>query len=326
MLEQSAKDLLSALKPKHILVIGDIMLDEYHWCSVSRISPEAPVPVCRVEKTTVVPGGAANVANNILAFGSKVSLFGFIGKDSTGETLLQLLNKDSMDTTCILQIPQTSTISKTRIIAGQQHIVRVDKENSNTLSRSSLNKLLEKINEKIAESDAVLLSDYLKGTLTETFTQHIIQIAKKHKKPIIVDPKGDKYTKYKGATVLTPNFSEFKAVTKKQCANEKDIQNEGLKLVKKLQLDSLLVTRSEKGMSLLAKGKKTDIPTRAQEVFDITGAGDTAIAMLSVGIANGLKMEEASFLANAAAGIVVAKIGTSTTSLSEIKESFTHGA
>lgn len=325
MLEQSAQNLLSTFKPKHILVIGDLMLDEYHWCSVGRISPEAPVPVCRIEKTTVVPGGAANVAHNIVALQSQVSLFGFIGKDTPGDTLVHLLKTHNIDTTGIIQVPHASTILKSRIIAGQQHVVRVDREDLSAISRSVQNKLLEKMNEKMPEIDAVLLSDYLKGTLTESFTQHLIQIAKKHKKPIIVDPKGDKYTKYKGATVLTPNFSEFKAVTKKQYSNEKDIQNEGLKLVKKLQLDSLLVTRSEKGMSLLANGKKTDIPTRAQEVFDITGAGDTAIAMLSVGIANGLNMEEASYLANAAAGIVVAKIGTSTTTLSEIKDSFTHG-
>lgn len=321
MLEKSAKKHLETFKNKHILVIGDLMLDEYHWCSVSRISPEAPVPVCKVEKTTLVPGGAANVAYNILSLGSSVSLFGFIGNDSTGEKLINLLNEKKINTSGIIKTTQQPTILKSRIVAGQQHIVRVDRENSAPFTRATYNKLVMQIEEKTPSADAILISDYLKGTLTDSVTQQIIQIAKKHNKPVIVDPKGDKYTKYKGATVLTPNFSEFKAVTKKQYSTEKEIQNEGLKLVKKLKLESLLVTRSEKGMSLLSNGIKTDIPTRAQEVFDITGAGDTAIAMLSVSIANGFKIEEASFLANAAAGLVVAKVGTSITTLKEIQES-----
>jgi len=324
MLERSVASLTAQCRDRHIIVIGDLMLDEYHWCSVSRISPEAPVPVCRVERTTLVPGGAANVAHNILSLNSKVSLCGFIGKDSSGEKLWALLKENKIASDGVIQTNTQSTILKSRIVAGQQHIVRVDRESTVPLSRAQQTQLFRHVESIIDTADALLLSDYLKGTLTDSFTQKLITLARSRKIPVIVDPKGDRYIKYKGATILTPNFSEFKAVTKKRCDSEKEILSEGIKLTKNLKLDALLVTRSEKGMSLISRGKKSDIPTLAREVFDITGAGDTAIAMLSLGIASGLTMEEASYLANAAAGIVVGKVGTSTTTLAEIKKSFSH--
>jgi rfaE bifunctional protein kinase chain/domain len=319
-INQSLLKHIPQCRRKTILVIGDIMLDEYHWCKVGRISPEAPVPICTVEKTTLVPGGAANVANNIQALGSVPNLFGVLGNDSSGEKLLQVFKQSHIVCEHILLDDKKPTILKSRIIAHQQHVVRVDRENTSPISQKSRKILLDRAEKLLPTVDALLISDYLKGTLPVPFTQKLIQIAAKHGVKVIVDPKGNNYKKYKGATVITPNFSEFQTIINKQITTEKEILSEGLKLIKKLNLEALLITRSEKGMTVITKDKsKTDIPTMAKEVYDITGAGDTVISVVSIGLAAGLPISEAACLANYAAGIVVGKIGTSTTSFDEIQ-------
>jgi rfaE bifunctional protein kinase chain/domain len=309
---------VTELSKKNILIVGDIMLDEYHWCNVERISPEAPVPVCTVTKTTLVPGGASNVANNITVLDSKAYLSGVIGTDSSGDKLLSVLNDQHISTSFIHQTKRKPTILKSRIIAHQQHIVRVDREDSKSITEEMETALLESITNKFSTFDALLLSDYLKGTLTDSLINKLIYLAKKEHKIIVVDPKGETFEKYRGATILTPNFKEFCTVIKKTPKSEEEILDEGQKIIHDLELEALLVTRSEKGMSLITKNNKTDIPTQAKEVFDITGAGDTVISVLTLALASGWSPEEAAYTANVAAGIVVAKVGTSTASLAEI--------
>lgn len=317
------KQLLAALKQcrnRRVMVVGDIMLDEYHWCDVSRISPEAPVPVCRVRETTLVPGGAANVAHNIQILGSVPYLVGVLGHDSTGKKLMQKLKENHMLLNGIIQDDRKPTILKSRIVAHQQHVARVDREDSEPVSGAVQQQLLDRIQQFLPVVDAIVISDYLKGTLPDRLVALIIKAAKQQHKKVIVDPKGDYYLKYKEAFVLTPNFHEFETAVRKRVKTEAEVQKEALKLIHKLKLESLLITRSEKGMSLVQKtGAKLDIETRAQEVFDITGAGDTVIGMLAVALASGCSVSSAAQLANYAAGVVVGKIGTSTVTLDEIK-------
>jgi len=305
---------------KRILVIGDIMLDEYHWGDVNRISPEAPVPVCKVSKTTLVPGGASNVALNISKLQGTPYLSGVIGQDSSAEKLLNVLSTENISTDCIHQTPFKPTTLKSRVIAHQQHIVRVDREDSNPLSSDIEASLLETIRGQADTFHAILLSDYLKGTLTDSVISQLIQLGKELKTPVIVDPKGSDYTKYTGATLLTPNYKEFCEAIRKAPTSEEEIFSEGKSLIEQFKLDYLLVTRSEKGMSIITPTEKIDIPTKAKEVFDITGAGDTVISTLTLALSAGWDLENAAYLANIAAGIVVGKVGTSTTTLSEIKE------
>jgi len=303
---------------RQICVIGDVMLDEYHWCTVNRISPEAPVPVCAVQSTTVVPGGAANVANNLVTLGATVKMFGVIGHDSSGSKLVSALKDLHIDVNGIVQSSTKPTILKSRIVANHQHIVRVDREDPTPIGPPTQKKILKQLESALPTTHAIIISDYLKGTLPDRLIQSIIQLAHHYDIPVIIDPKGSSYKKYKGATVLTPNFGEFVAAVGKTPKSEDEILKEGQKLKEKLKLKTLLVTRSEKGMSLIHKNKKWDIPTKAKEVCDITGAGDTVISMLALGLASQLSWELSASLANYAAGVVVGKLGTSTVSIDEV--------
>ncbi|RAP33525.1 D-glycero-beta-D-manno-heptose-7-phosphate kinase [Candidatus Marinamargulisbacteria bacterium SCGC AG-410-N11] len=303
-----------------ILVIGDVMLDEYHWCDVSRISPEAPVPVCKVNKTTLVPGGAANVALNISTLNGNSYLVGCLGDDSSGLKLQSILKQSNINIDGVFLNQNYPTILKSRIIAHHQHVVRVDRESNKQLPDKFYDKFYSYIEQHIQIFKAIILSDYLKGTLSNDLLHKLICLAKNHNIPVIVDPKGNDYSKYKNAFVLTPNFSEFQSIASKEIMTEEDIFSEGVKIIKKLNLNSLIVTRSEKGLSIITPTQKTDISTKAKDVFDITGAGDTFISMLTLGIAANLGLKESAFLANQAAGIVVGKIGTSTTTLDDIRK------
>lgn len=310
---------LGDLAGKQIIVIGDVMLDEYHWCTVKRISPEAPVQVCQVDRTTLVPGGAANVAFNLLTLGGIPKLLGAVGRDSTGEKLLANLSKKGLSQHGLIQTDEKPTVLKSRVVAHHQHVVRVDREDPSPLSRKTRNRLMTQLVSELPQSQAVILSDYAKGTLPEPFIKRIIDAASKLNIPVIVDPKGDDYKRYKGATVLTPNYGEFLAAVKKSVLTEDEILTHGQRLIQRLNLKALVVTRSEKGMSIITNdGNKHDIPTKARDVYDITGAGDTVLATLSMGIAAGWSIEKAVYLANYAAGNVVAKVGTATTDHDEV--------
>ncbi len=313
---------LSCFSKSKIIVIGDVMLDEYHWCKVNRISPEAPVPICQVERTTLVPGGASNVANNIHCLGATAYLLGVIGKDSSGEKLVSACREFGLSTEGVILDASRPTILKSRVVAHHQHVIRLDREHTSDLSDSIVAQLKQSFDRLLPICDGVVISDYLKGTLTNDLLSYVISSAKAAGKPVVVDPKGRQYEKYLGATVLTPNFSEFEtAISPKPADTEAHILDGGLDLIGRLSLSGLVVTRSEKGMSVIGTdGVKVDIETQARQVFDITGAGDTVISLLILALSCGLPLEQSARIANAGAGIVVAKVGTSTITLAELQD------
>lgn len=298
----------------HILVVGDLMLDRYWHGTSSRISPEAPVPVVNVSETEDRPGGAGNVALNMAALGSKVSLISIIGDDEAGQILHDRLRTAKIHTN--LQVSNTKpTITKLRVVSRHQQLLRMDFEEKFDERDSS--EFANKVKSLIGRANALVLSDYAKGSLPDC--QTLIGIAREAGVPVLVDPKGNDFTRYRGATILTPNFHEFEAVVGK-CATEQEVVDKGEALMRELDLQALLVTRGEQGMTLLRHHQpELHLPARAREVFDVTGAGDTVIATLAAAIAAGQPLPEATALANLAAGIVVGKMGTATLNPAELR-------
>lgn len=296
-----------------ILVVGDVMLDRYWFGEVSRISPEAPVPVVKVGKTEERPGGAANVARNIAALGAQVALLSVVGADEAGQVLARLLAESSIDAS-LLEDPQLNTTVKLRVLGRQQQLLRIDFENAP--AHEVLQAKLAEFEQRIAACDVVILSDYGKGGLTHIAA--MIRIAREQGKPVLVDPKGDDYARYAGASVITPNRAELREVVGRW-TNEEDLAARVGKLRTELNLDALLLTRSEEGMTLFAAAGTTHEPALAREVYDVSGAGDTVIATLAVMLASGASQADAMRWANRAAGVVVGKLGTATCSLEELK-------
>ncbi|WP_286262799.1 bifunctional D-glycero-beta-D-manno-heptose-7-phosphate kinase/D-glycero-beta-D-manno-heptose 1-phosphate adenylyltransferase HldE [Thalassotalea atypica] len=296
-----------------VIVAGDIMLDRYWQGPTQRISPEAPVPVVKIEQHEDRPGGAANVALNIASLGGQVTLSGITGTDEAAATLKTHLR--AMDIACnFTEEKQIPTITKLRVISRNQQLMRLDFEQS--LAEVDKSAYVKNVESLLDEHNLLLLSDYDKGTLSDV--QTLIAAAKKRNIPVLVDPKGSDFSKYRGATLLTPNLSEFEGVVG-PCENEAEIVRKGQALLDELSLDALLITRSEHGMTLLRKGhEEFHLPTKAREVYDVTGAGDTVIATLALAIAADAQFTQASALANIAAGIVVGKLGTSTVSEAEL--------
>lgn len=288
------------------------MLDRYWFGDVSRISPEAPVPVVHVQRTEERPGGAANVARNIAALGGKATLLSVVGDDEAGRTLASLLEADRVNTIFHKDGSQPTTV-KLRVIGRQQQLLRIDFETPP--SREVLQDKLGEFESLVDGVDIVILSDYGKGGLTHV--ANMIAAAKRHGKRVLVDPKGDDYSRYRGATLLTPNRSEFRQVVG-SWADEATLSQKAASLRQSLDLDALLVTRSEEGMSLFTPSGTTHEPTRAREVFDVSGAGDTVIATMGLMLAAGLSLTDAMHCANLAAGIVVGKLGTATASREEL--------
>ncbi|MBS1211118.1 MAG: rfaE1 [Proteobacteria bacterium] len=295
-----------------VLVVGDVMLDRYWFGEVNRISPEAPVPVVHVQRSEERPGGAANVARNAAALGAKCALLSIVGNDEPAQVLERMLAADGVNT-CLHRDPALSTTIKLRVLGRQQQLLRIDFEN--TPAQEVLREKLETYKKLLAEFDVVVLSDYGKGGLA--LVQEMINLARAAGKIVLVDPKGDDYTKYRGASLLTPNRSELRQVVGKW-NDEADLTERAQRLRRELDLDALLVTRSEEGMSLFQADGTTHEGTRAQEVFDVSGAGDTVIATLAVMLASGASLFDAMCLSNHAAGIVVAKLGTATVTLAEM--------
>jgi D-beta-D-heptose 7-phosphate kinase/D-beta-D-heptose 1-phosphate adenosyltransferase len=297
-----------------VLVIGDIMLDRYWHGDTSRISPEAPVPVVRVGDAEERPGGAANVALNVTALAGKAILLGVTGDDEPADTLQKRLAEANVE--CDFQREQgLPTITKLRVLSRHQQLIRLDFEDS--FASFDNNALLARYQDALSQCDAVVLSDYGKGTLRNAAP--LIKAAREAGKFVLVDPKGNYFDGYRGASVITPNLAEFEAVVG-PCGSEQELVTKGEVLCKRLELDALLVTRSDKGMSLLrANEKAIHLPTQAREVFDVTGAGDTVIAVLAAALAAGSDWPEAMLASNLAAGIVVAKLGTATASQSELR-------
>ncbi|MDG6285871.1 bifunctional D-glycero-beta-D-manno-heptose-7-phosphate kinase/D-glycero-beta-D-manno-heptose 1-phosphate adenylyltransferase HldE [Glaesserella parasuis] len=298
-----------------VLVLGDVMLDRYWFGSTNRISPEAPVPVVKVQENEDRAGGAANVAMNIASLNVPVTLHGLVGNDDAGRALDKLLSEHRIQNQCVA-VDSHPTITKLRILSRHQQLLRLDFEEG--FHNLDCQALLAKLAAEITAYGALILSDYGKGTLDAV--QQMIQIARQANVPVLIDPKGTDFERYRGATLLTPNMSEFEAVAG-HCNDEGEIVAKGLKMIADFDLSALLITRSEKGMTLLRPNQDPfHLPTQAKEVYDVTGAGDTVISVLATAIADGRPLEEACYLANAAAGIVVGKLGTSTVSPSELEQ------
>jgi len=330
------KSIIPRFSKANILVVGDLILDEYIWGSVERISPEAPVPVLWAKKRTFVPGGTANVANNIRSLGGQVTLLGVTGKDANSKILLGQLKKWKINTRGIFVEPQRHTTVKTRILAGHQQVVRVDWEHTHDLPKELNSMILKYIEKNIRLFDAVIVEDYGKGVINVALLEKLISLAKAHGKIITVDPKEDNFQYYRGVTSITPNRKELENAIRnlkiKDTTNrfkintdrlftEKDVDTAAAEILKYLNLDSILVTLGEQGMKLLQKGGSlTHIPTVAQEVFDVSGAGDTVIAAFTLALCAGASKLEAAHIANFAAGIVVGKLGTAVITSKELLE------
>ncbi len=292
------------LAQARVLVVGDVMLDRYWFGDVSRISPEAPVPVVKVEKSEERLGGAANVARNIAALGAEATLISVTGHDEAGKTLTRMLAEERIHPAIHFDATISTTI-KLRVIGRQQQLLRIDFED--LPNHEVLNLALGDFYKLAPKHDAIILSDYGKGGLHHI--EKMIAFAREHGKPVLVDPKGDDYTRYRGATVITPNRSEFREVAGRW-HSEEELEAKAQALRGSLDLTALLVTRSEEGMSLYRAGESLHEPTQAQEVFDVSGAGDTVIATLGLMLASGADFHEAVRVANRAAGVVVGKLGT----------------
>ncbi|MGX2972180.1 D-glycero-beta-D-manno-heptose-7-phosphate kinase [Helicobacter sp. T3_23-1059] len=301
-----------------ILVIGDLMVDHYIWGKCNRISPEAPVQVVNVKEESNRLGGACNVAANLIAFGAKVSLCGIIGKDEFGKWLISELHAQNIDITHIIPTPTRPTTQKSRILISNQQVLRVDREKGEDIDENLQEEILSSLKRKMRDFDAVILSDYAKGLLTPKLTKSIIKLARSEGKPILVDPKGNDYSKYQNATLLTPNKLEAQIATQIQINDDESLKQAMKKLQKECKLDICLVTLSEEGIAILDKKKLVKSPTIAKEVYDVTGAGDTVIAALAFGLSGGLNIYEACHFANAAAAVVIGKIGSASANFSEI--------
>lgn len=306
---------LPSLATANVLVVGDLMLDRYWHGDTSRISPEAPVPIVKVGESEERAGGAGNVALNISALGASANLIGFTGNDEPCDALEKLLKPVGIN--CFFdKLDDVATITKLRILSRHQQLIRLDFEDG--FENKKADNLLKSFTVQLSNAGAVVLSDYGKGTLQQV--QKFIQLARKAGKIILVDPKGSDFKKYHGATLITPNMHEFEGVVG-HCEDDEDIVSKGQELMTSLDLQALLITRSERGMTLLQKDLPAiHLPTRAKEVFDVTGAGDTVISVLAASLAAGESFADATALSNLAAGIVVSKVGTATVSTDELRK------
>ncbi len=315
--------LIDKFKGQEIIVIGDVMLDHFVKGSVSRISPEAPVPVVNVEREDFVAGGAGNVAVNLAALGAKPTVISVLGDDANGIILKQFLENTGADTSKIVTDETRPTTQKVRVIAERQQVVRVDRESKMRISKDIASKCFANFKEALKTAKGVIMSDYGKGMLSDYNIQDIIKACRAKNIPVCVDPKIDNFLKYKSITCMTPNTKEaWEGMGLPPKKGEKDILDLGKKILKTLKADSILITRSAQGMSLFEKGKTTKVTTikaTAKEVFDVTGAGDTVISVLTLALACKASLKDASFIANEAAGLVVAKLGTATVTVDEIK-------
>jgi D-beta-D-heptose 7-phosphate kinase / D-beta-D-heptose 1-phosphate adenosyltransferase len=308
------------------LVIGDLMLDEYLWGRAERISPEAPVQVVEVTREDLRLGGAGNVVHNLAALGCSVSVCSVIGADENGALLRRAFEAKGVDLAGLFEDSGRRTSKKTRVIAANQQIVRIDRETRSPVGTASEAGMLGYLSENLGNFDVIIVSDYLKGVLTPQVLSSVCQAGRDLGIPVVVDPKGNDYGKYRGATLLTPNRKEAEIASGVAISDLATLEQAAAGLLSDLGLDALLITRSEAGMSLFpAGGDAFHIPTVAREVYDVTGAGDTVISVLSLGLACGLPLSEAAWVANVAAGIAVGKLGTSTVSPQEIVAEVGHG-
>jgi len=303
----------------NILVFGDVMMDRFIWGNVSRISPEAPVPVVKVERETFLLGGAGNVVHNIHALGGNVSLCGVVGDDEMGRRIIRDLKKIGIGTQGLFVDPDRQTTVKTRIIAHHQQVVRIDRETTDVIRPSTLQTLSKFLQRKLEGFDGVILSDYEKGLLTKPLIRSTIRRARKARKFVLVDPKLRNFFFYRDAKVVTPNTAEASSASGVPISDIHSLKKAGRLLMKRLRCDALVITRGEEGMAIFEPHQEPFlVPTVAQEVYDVTGAGDTVIGTMALALATGASVRTAAGLANEAAGIVVGKMGTATVSRQEL--------
>ncbi|MFQ6672016.1 MAG: D-glycero-beta-D-manno-heptose-7-phosphate kinase, partial [Candidatus Tectimicrobiota bacterium] len=304
-----------------ILVVGDLIYDEFVWGMVSKISPEAPVQVLDWQSNHTAPGGAANVAYNLATMGVDVTLVGVVGQDDQGLALKNKLRSVGIDTLGVIADPKRPTSHKVRYIAHAQQILRMDREERRDLDRPLAELVGQAIREAVPHVDGVIMSDYLKGVLTDGLIQLTITEARSNGKRVIMDPKGRRYERYRGSHIITPNIKEVEEATGGLLRSDEDLRRAAAILFEQVDCESVLVTRGKEGMSLFhPDGSVVHIPTQAREVYDVTGAGDTAVAVFGLGAFAGIPLEEAAHLANIGAGIVVGKVGTSVATKEEIVE------
>ena len=306
-------------KRPNILVIGDLMIDHYLWGSCEKISPEAPVQIVNINSENILLGGAGNVINNLKKLGAKVDVISVLGECEISQDIRQLLNSIDVDTQYLITQKDRLASKKSRIVASQQQVVRFDRESKEAISKISETKILDFFNKIVSNYECILLSDYGKGVLTRKLTQSLIKIANNHNKKILVDPKGEDFSKYKNAFLLTPNKKEASAATQIKITNKKTLKQAITELKSNCNLAVSLITLSEDGIALLDE-KLIIHPTVAIEVFDVTGAGDTILASLGFALGCNYSINDAVKFANLAAGIVVGKVGSATASLNEIIE------
>jgi D-beta-D-heptose 7-phosphate kinase/D-beta-D-heptose 1-phosphate adenosyltransferase len=310
---EKLKSIVRQFAGKKIMVLGDLMMDEYIWGESTRLSPEAPVPVVHFRRQDKIPGGAFNVVNNLHRLGAKVHVVGKIGHDAVGSEILDYLDKKDIDNQGLIVSENMPTIIKTRILAGTQQVVRLDKEDIQDLLTEEIDHVLKYSDSVIKDLDAVIISDYAKGMIHEKLLKKVISLAQKHGVPVTVDPQVKNFFYYKGVNTLTPNHHEAAGALGKRIETEEEFIEAGDKLLKRLKSDSLLITRGKEGMSLFwADGHHARIPTVAKKVFDVTGAGDTVISVLTLALACSAPLKDAAVLANIAAGYVVGEVGTAT--------------
>ncbi len=304
------EELIKKFKDVKVLVVGDVMLDRYFWGKVSRISPEAPVPIVNVEKITSVLGGAANVAANVKGLGAKPFLFSICGNDKESEEFKNLLEEKQIAFE-LIQFENRRTTTKTRIIAHNQHVARIDEETRQFISKTEEESVFQKLSLLLDEYQVIVISDYAKGFLTDNLLLRLITKCVSENKIVLVDPKGKSFSKYKGASILTPNLKEAAEAAGFDEIEKDLITKAGNKILDETGLEAILITQGEKGMTLLQKnGEKQYLEALTRNVFDVTGAGDTVIAVFAVAVAAGASFFESAKLANIAAGLVVREVGT----------------
>jgi D-beta-D-heptose 7-phosphate kinase / D-beta-D-heptose 1-phosphate adenosyltransferase len=308
--------LASGLDQARLLVVGDAMLDRFVAGTVERISPEAPIPILRVERRAEMPGGAGNVVANLLALGARVAFVAVVGDDEAGRVLAGFPD-EKLDRALVIEAGRPTTI-KTRFVAGTQQLLRIDEETTTAISRASEDAVLRAVENNLNQAGAVVLSDYGKGVLTPRVCQGIIKLARAADVPVLVDPKGADYTRYDGATAVTPNRRELEQASGHNARQDDEVETAARALIAKHHFAALIATRSEQGLSVIRADDAQHIPARAREIFDVSGAGDTVMATLAAAVATGASLVDAAALANAAGGVAVAKPGTATVSRDEL--------
>lgn len=309
---------LTGISRVRILVIGDLILDEYIWGAVERISPEAPVQIVEVKRKEVRLGGAGNVINNLLTLNGQVNVAGVVGDDDDGQLLLRRLVESGLAVHGVFLQSEKVTSRKTRVFASNQQVVRIDHESRTDISFENEERLIAYVKSMVADLDVIFLSDYRKGVLTDRLSREVIALGREAKVAVMVDPKGNDFGKYRGATLLTPNRKEAQSAAGITITDEASLLKAGRKLLHDLELEALVITRSEEGMTVFSADGEIHLPTVAREVYDVSGAGDTVFSLFGLGVAQKLPFESAARLANLGAGIVVGKVGTSTVSPQEL--------